>query len=443
LHTVTVTDMNGCTATGTAMMTEPTAVGGTATMTQQATCSDANGAAAVNAHGGIPPHTYAWSNSNSVIFNPNNLTAGTNTVTITDTNGCTGFAFVTITADLTGCVFPGDANNDGIANNADLLPIALSNALTGSSRANASTQWLPQTAQDWATTVPNTTTNTKHADCDGDGVVTANDTLTILQNYGQTHQRDPRNEVWHNNSPTISCLFPNDTTGSTVYPYTLRSNIMVGDAAIPAIDITGLAFTINYDATVASSAYMLLENMSWLGAPNELYHLYHDDGQGHIDIAISRFDGTTRNGMGAVASCNFVITDNVIGRGVNNANYNFNVSVSGIKAINNQNIPKAINGADSHTTMQGMVLGTTQNDLENAVRIFPNPLNGNILTIKTDNLKCTNAVLHNVLGQAVFSTTLNNAATHNLTLTDLTNGVYTLTLTTDKGNVVRKVIVAR
>lgn len=55
-----------------------------------------DGFALVSATGGTLPYTYTWSNGDSV-SNPNNFTAGTYTVTITDATGCLTATSVTIT----------------------------------------------------------------------------------------------------------------------------------------------------------------------------------------------------------------------------------------------------------------------------------------------------------------------------------------------------------
>ncbi|MEY4927247.1 MAG: hypothetical protein RI894_1683 [Bacteroidota bacterium] len=442
-YTVSVSDAVGCSSSASTMLIEPTPLSATMFVTPS-DCSNLTGAITAIATGGVSPYTYIWTDG-STTPTPTTLITGIYTITITDANGCTTTGSTGINV-LASCVYPGDANNDGIADNTDLLPIALSNALTGNTRPNATTQWVGQTSQDWSANIINTTVNLKHADCNGNGTIEASDTLAILANYGQTHQRPAAAMVFHHNAPTINCTFPTDTLQSAVYPYTLQSSIMVGDAINPATDITGIAFTINYDGTLASSAYMLLSSLSWLGAPNELYHLQHDDGQGHLAVAISRIDGTTRNGQGQIATCSFVIEDNVIGRGTA-VNYSFNVNVSDIKAINNQNIVKTVNGGSTHIIIKNVILSTTPSDFAAAVRVFPNPLQSNTLQIKAENVRCTNVALYNTLGQLV----LNHQAASDMTtvqIPDLPNGIYTLTLTVEGANgdsekVLKKIIISR
>src|SRR6185295_18598776 len=54
-----------------------------------------NGSASVTVAGGVPPYSYLWSNGPTT--NPNNnLGANTYTVTVTDANGCTKTASITI-----------------------------------------------------------------------------------------------------------------------------------------------------------------------------------------------------------------------------------------------------------------------------------------------------------------------------------------------------------
>ncbi len=95
-YTVTVTDANGCTKTASVSITQPTALGATATSTN-ATCGQCNGTASITPSGGTLPYTYAWSNGSSTV-NVSNLCAGTYTVTLTDVNGCTATATVSITS---------------------------------------------------------------------------------------------------------------------------------------------------------------------------------------------------------------------------------------------------------------------------------------------------------------------------------------------------------
>jgi len=93
-YTVTATDINGCTATTTVTLQDPTPLSVTASVTSDYNGEDiscvgaSDGSAAALATGGTGSVTYFWSNSQAGA-NITNLNAGTYTVTATDGNGCT------------------------------------------------------------------------------------------------------------------------------------------------------------------------------------------------------------------------------------------------------------------------------------------------------------------------------------------------------------------
>ncbi len=94
-YTVTVTDNGGCMATASITLTTATPSG---TTTVQNTACGPNGQATVVASGGSPPYTYSWTTVPvQTNANATGLTAGSYTVTITDSNGCTGTVAATIT----------------------------------------------------------------------------------------------------------------------------------------------------------------------------------------------------------------------------------------------------------------------------------------------------------------------------------------------------------
>jgi hypothetical protein len=97
-YTATVTDANGCTATQTFTITEPTAIITSVSSQTNVSCfSGTNGSATVTATGGTPGYTYSWSPSGGTADTATGLSAGTYTVIITDANGCTATQSITIT----------------------------------------------------------------------------------------------------------------------------------------------------------------------------------------------------------------------------------------------------------------------------------------------------------------------------------------------------------
>ncbi len=86
-YTVTVTDANGCTATATFTVEEPTEIDIAATPTNVSCFGGSDGSIAVTVSGGTPPYSYDWDNDDDE-EDLDGLTAGTYVLVVTDANGC-------------------------------------------------------------------------------------------------------------------------------------------------------------------------------------------------------------------------------------------------------------------------------------------------------------------------------------------------------------------
>lgn len=87
VYSLLITDANGCTATATTTVNQPTSMSLTLN-TINSNCSMANGQASVTVTGGFPSYSYQWSPIGGTNQVASNLPAGSYTVNITDGNGC-------------------------------------------------------------------------------------------------------------------------------------------------------------------------------------------------------------------------------------------------------------------------------------------------------------------------------------------------------------------
>jgi hypothetical protein len=95
-YSYTVTDANGCTASASITVNQPSLLTATTSSTNITCNGSNNGTASVTATGGTIPYTYLWSNS-ATTSSVTNLVPGLYTVVVTDANGCTVNANITIT----------------------------------------------------------------------------------------------------------------------------------------------------------------------------------------------------------------------------------------------------------------------------------------------------------------------------------------------------------
>jgi gliding motility-associated-like protein len=94
-YTITTTDANGCTITASVTVAEPSPLVISISSTQS-TCGNANGTATAAPSGGTPGYTYLWSPAGGTGSSASGLVAGTYSCVITDMNGCTNTASVSI-----------------------------------------------------------------------------------------------------------------------------------------------------------------------------------------------------------------------------------------------------------------------------------------------------------------------------------------------------------
>ncbi|MBW8051812.1 MAG: hypothetical protein FVQ77_16040, partial [Cytophagales bacterium] len=98
-YNVTVTNVNGCTASSSVFINQPSVLGTSITSQTNVLCNgDATGSVTVAGSGGTPTYTYSLNGGPFVVSGTfSGLTTGSYTVTVKDANGCTVVQPVTIT----------------------------------------------------------------------------------------------------------------------------------------------------------------------------------------------------------------------------------------------------------------------------------------------------------------------------------------------------------
>jgi hypothetical protein len=99
-YTITATDNNGCEASTTVAITQPTNLVITTTSSGATDSSSCNGSAGVNAAGGTRPYTYSWSTGGQTTASISGQCTGSYCCTVTDANGCTKTTCVNVATGM-------------------------------------------------------------------------------------------------------------------------------------------------------------------------------------------------------------------------------------------------------------------------------------------------------------------------------------------------------
>ena len=344
-----------------------------------------------------------------------------------------------------GCVWPGDANDDGLVDNNDLLAVGLGYGATGPVRPNATIDWVGQTSTDWpgADTLPSGT-NYKFVDCNGDGSINADDTLAILRNFDLTHLRGSGIVTPRAGLPDLDIILSVD---SAKQGDTIVATIVLGSASLPANNIYGLAFTFNYDPTIVDSTKTSIAiGSSWLGSDTDRIYIAPDfSAVGQIKFGITRIDHVTRSGNGNIATVTFVITtDNINGRrGAGYSYFSTEYYISDLTVIDNHGNVMQINEGSDSAIIAYVATGINEIPDSKAIQLFPNPANEQ-LTIATDpSLTVSEIRITDLLGNLIIRQLPGNRNHTVMDVSLLSTGAYFAEVVTGSGNVVKRFVITR
>ncbi len=368
-------------------------------------------------------------------FGTDNLTI-TAIDTFTQTNNMSVSPLV-IRYGSPGLVWPGDTDNDLIANAFDLLPIGLAFGDTGPLRTGGTNAWIGQACTPWQDTITGGI-DKKFADSNGDGTVNADDTLAITLNYGMVHTK-ARNPVARGATvdPVLTMTLP---TSANVGD-TIEVPILLGDMAVPANNVYGYAFTIQYNSAVIDSTTFYIEwDNSWLGNTSNSLDLYNNDTLGAFcDAGQVRKDHQPVSGYGEVARAHFVIIDNIDGRMMALDSADLELQFTAVKVIGDlgDEIPVDASGDTMTVYMVGGINPT--HPLSN-IHIGPNPAH-DLLSIFAKAQFIQSVELIDIQGRSMQTWNPNSADRFNFNVGSFSKGIYFVKVQTEQETIVRKVVI--
>ena len=331
---------------------------------------------------------------------------------------------------IINCVWPGDANNDGVANTDDILAIGVASGLSGPARDDTSIDWYAHAAETWVAPATGTDEN-KYADCNGDGTINDDDTTAVSVNYSLEHPV----YVLKTAAGEIPLFIDAPETELPIGPNSLP--IVLGDEFNYPDAIYGIRFTINYESESIEAESVSFGYMdSWFGNDAELIRFRKNNTDAHkLDVAIVRNDQFNTTGNGTIGTLNFVVIDNIAGL-TESGSATF--TISDVRAIDLDWNEIAVEGS-------GVVVETEEttgieNQEDNGIGVYPNPAAGNTLQLQGDLSNFESVAIKDITGRIVIEYNADQIVNGNLSITSLPAGTYILELLNNEKTVSEKLI---
>lgn len=322
--------------------------------------------------GGQAPFSVTWSDGSAgdtLWFIPQ---IGGTMITATVTDGSSNVAVDSVWIHAhDACVWPGDANGDGIANNLDILPIGQGFGANGPARPDAHLAWMAQPADSWNQHTSDGV-DFVHSDTDGNGTIDQNDVQGILNNYLVPQSQPGVSVSSGGDGVPLYVEFPavNFSPGDTVV-----ASVILGTAQQPADSVYGIAFSVTYDAALFDSGSVTVEyTTNWVGTEGvDLIAVDKDFyNASQVDIGMSRTNQIFQSGYGQIATI-IVTIDDIAGKTGGIEMVDFDISNVSLTSLTGQPIK-----VSPTQTQLGISLSNDQELTPGSWTVYPNPANDQI-----------------------------------------------------------------
>jgi len=345
--------------------------------------------------------------------------------------------FYNVTVTKTSCVWPGDANADGIADKNDVLAIGVAYGDSGVKRPSATLTWNGQPCDDWSNSFKSGA-NYKNADCNGDGKVDSTDMAAIYKNYGYVHSKTNGSNGGPNDPP-LSITFARDSTkaGDTV-----TASISLGSQSNPVSNAYGLSFSISYNFFYVKpgKATVNLSNC-WLGTSgkNLIYFLRDDSANNTIDFAVTRTDHKDVSGYGPIGTVSVVMQDDLGGKTW--VNRKVILKPSDVTLISADETPIPVYAMSDSTIVTGPLasISTSTSGALKDIMLYPNPASQSV-NIDPGNQTLTGIRIVNEIGMVVFEQLDPARGRVQIPVSTLNSGIYTVVISSKNGTVARQIL---
>ena len=354
-------------------------------------------------------------------------------VSTTDKNGCYGTVSFPVTVD-NDCVWPGDIDGDEEVNNIDVLYVGLAyNEQSSPVRKPVSNEWKSFHAENWAGEFIQSagTRNYKHADTNGDGIIDFLDLNAIDVFYKKEYKTNKKKT-----EKGAQLKFVHEVDSLKNNKRVHKVSVHLGDQKSVARNVYGIAFSIDYQASVKASSVVFDTDDSWITKGSNKIQLvknlpeYNTEDEivgGKIDVAISRTDKVSVSGAGKVGLLKFVIEDDIDWKNLNEISLDF----LGVHLIDNEGKPIDAYGVNSVISLNPTSIG--EGTFGEGINVFPNPTSNGHLTLSINEEASTiNASIVSITGQEVMRIPNLTSGINHIDVTNL-QGYYFIRVVSEEG----------
>lgn len=348
---------------------------------------------------------------------------------------------VTCTAN---CIHPGDANDNGIANDFDVLLMGLYQGDILTTRANVTDDWAPQD--------PPVPLANGFADADGNGTINVADLDVNTTNFYKLHNNytgaqegynTVGNDLWIDR--WLSFLWP--VTAPIIDPAGgkyISLDVYLGDSSNVINDVQGVTFRIDYDESVfeyrqTSTTTLGVTSASWLDDDGAGVYQRVTDQPGRMHYVATRLNQTGYSGQGRLGTISFWIHPNIP---VSLNNLSTDICFSDFQAVraDGTHIPIGAGCYTLYFDTAGInvpIVKVEKEPLE--VAIYPNPAQTKV-TVDLGAIENVSIQLYDLLGNELYRTTHQDGLVV-IDRGDLPSGVYLIAIQTTDGRLANRKIV--
>lgn len=332
------------------------------------------------------------------------------------------------------CVYPGDANNNGIDNDFDVLEMGLNYGNTAATRSIVGDQWFPHE--------PPVPATNAYIDANGDNVVDSLDFVVNTENWQETHSLytgtqegtdQIGTDLFFERLYAVGPFLLFDTIVPTYREAVL--DIHLGDNLQPITDLYGITFRVSYDDNIFwlmdnGSSTLRTELNPWLGDDGASIYSRQINAPGKSHSVTTRLDQTNYTGSGKMGRVVLKVKPTAP---VSVISTPTEVCFEDFKAIRADGSTISI-GAECVTILYQNLNFNSINKISNVaptITIYPNPANYQ-LNIDLGTERAKSIQLFNLLGEEVRMIE-NVSGVVEMPKNNLAQGMYTVVVHFENG----------